>query len=332
MKKRIWVILYIFSLVTLITAAVLLTCVFGKRKDVQGEIVSKLVQTEQRIEEVYLQETQASGQLEAAEYIGERETDKVGRPEKEAEQILSDDESLAAAQDETESRLYKLQQDGSQWSVCLQKLENGSGFIVNDRRMQAASLIKLFIMGCVYEDYETMILKDTKEQIDEWLKAMITVSDNDAANQLVYVLGSGDGAAGRRKVNAFADTHGYQNTHMGRLLLAPNDADDNYTSAADCVKFLHDCYKKKLVHSEEMLDLLEQQTKRSKIPAGIPKDITVRNKTGELQDVQNDAAIIYAADSPYILCVISQELQNGENAVAEIVSLSESLYGYLTEQ
>lgn len=332
MKNKLWMILYIFSLVILIAAAVLLICVFGKRKDIQKEIVSKAVQIEQRIEEIYLQEKQTAESPEAAEYTGEKETDKVERPEKEAEQILSDDESLAAAQDETESRFDKLQQDGSQWSVCLQKLENGSGFIVNDRRMQAASLIKLFIMGCVYEDYETMILKDTKEQIDEWLKDMITVSDNDAANQLVYVLGSGDGAAGLRKVNAFADTHGYQSTHMGRMLLAPNDADDNYTSAADCVKLLHDCYKEKLVHSEEMLDLLEQQTKRSKIPAGIPNDITVRNKTGELQDVQNDAAIIYAADGPYILCVMSQGVQNEENAVAEIVSLSESLYGYLTEQ
>lgn len=227
---------------------------------------------------------------------------------------------------EIEGKITALQTDGSQWSVYFHDLNSGGNFALYNNKMQAASLIKLFIMGCVYEDYETMTLKDTREQIDEWLKTMITVSDNEAANQLVYVLGGGNETEGREKVDQFAADHGYVDTHMGRLLLASNAEDDNYTSVLDCGKFLQDCYENRLSHSGEMQELLKQQTRRQKIPAGLPSDVVVGNKTGELQTVQNDAAIVYTEEHPYLLCIMSQELSNSDAAISQISELSQSVY------
>lgn len=224
------------------------------------------------------------------------------------------------------------QDDGSLWSVYYCDLKGGGDFALNSNKMQAASLIKLFIMGCVYEDYDLMIIKDTKEQIDEWLKTMITVSDNEAANQLVYVLGGGDEAKGREKVDKFAKDHGYEDTHMGRLLLASNAVDDNYTSVLDCGKFLQDCYESRLPHSDEIQELLKQQTRRQKIPAGIPQNVIVGNKTGELQDVQNDVAIVYIEDYPYLLCVMSQEVKNSDEAMSKIAGLSKSVYSFVDDR
>lgn len=106
------------------------------------------------------------------------------------------------------------------------------------QQMQAASLIKLYIMGAVYEDYDSLSATYGKDKLDDNLNSMITVSDNDAANTLVNYLGGGDDAAGMARVNKFCQDHGYTSTSMGRLLLADNSNGDNYTSVKDCGKFL----------------------------------------------------------------------------------------------
>ena len=62
--------------------------------------------------------------------------------------------------------------------------------------MQAASLIKLYIMGAVYENYDQITGQYGRDSVDSNLYSMITVSDNDAANTLTTYLGGGDSAAG----------------------------------------------------------------------------------------------------------------------------------------
>ena len=75
--------------------------------------------------------------------------------------------------------------------------------------------IKLYIMGAVYENYETLISQYGQQQVDSNLYSMITVSDNDAANALTSYLGGGDSSAGMTVVNDFCSTHGFNNTHNG---------------------------------------------------------------------------------------------------------------------
>ena len=113
------------------------------------------------------------------------------------------------------------------WSVYICDLSGGSEATINDSPMQAASLIKLFIMGAVYENYDSLSQQYGSATLDSYLTPMITVSDNDAANSLVSCLGSGDSTAGMQKVNSFCQSHGYTNTSMGRLLLASNEFGDN---------------------------------------------------------------------------------------------------------
>ena len=58
-------------------------------------------------------------------------------------------------------------------------------------------------MGAVYENYDTLSQSHNGDEIDSNISAMITVSDNDAANTLVNWLGNGDDSAGMAKVNGF---------------------------------------------------------------------------------------------------------------------------------
>lgn len=321
-SRKIHITIYLFSILLFLASLGLLGYEFNQIERIREE----LDVTDKNLEASGIKIEELGKKLASMPSV---KTEKVESAQENPEDMIPEHtmpEYITQLKGELQEKIENLQNDGSQWSVYFCDLKGGKDFTLNNNKMQAASLIKLFIMGCVYEDYEMMTLKDTKEQIDEWLKLMITISDNDAANQLVYVLGDGDEAKGRDKVNRFAEEHGYTATHMGRLLLASNDLDDNYTSVADCGKFLWNCYENKLSYSNDMQELLKQQSRRQKIPAGIPDDVIVGNKTGELQDVHNDVAIVYIEESPYLLCVMSQELKNSDEAINQIAELSGIVY------
>ena len=222
------------------------------------------------------------------------------------------------------------------WSVYICDLSGGSEGTINDFSMQAASLIKLYIMGAVYENYDSLTQQYGAQTIDGYLLPMITVSDNDAANSLVSCLGGGDSSAGMEKVNSFCTEHGYNSTSMGRLLLASNEFGDNYTSAYDCGKFLKEIYQSCadtssdpiMAHAEDMYALLKQQQRSNKIPADLPEGVKVANKTGELSNVENDAGILYDTNSgnDLVICFLSENLTDTAAAQSTIAQLSRTIY------
>ena len=211
---------------------------------------------------------------------------------------------------------------GGSWSAAVVVMNSGESFCVNDNPMQAASLIKLYIMGAVYENYETLL--SAEPELEVYLRNMITVSDNYSANYLVTLLGEGIADVGKRAVNSYLKSGGYKNSCMGRMLLESSDYGDNYTSAADCAGFFLRICAGELPHSGDMLGLLESQKLTSKIPAGVPLGVRTANKTGELLSVQNDAAAVFA-ENPYILCVMAENVEEA-SAAASIAELSSDIY------
>ena len=259
------------------------------------------------------------------------------------------------------------------WAVYVCDLKTGSEGSINDHRMQAASLIKLYIMGTVYENYDALIAQYGQDTIDANLYSMITVSDNDAANALTSYLGSGDSSAGMQIVNNYCLAHGYTTSSMGRLLLHSNEFGDNYTSVENCGKLLKmvywDGYLQKTPenrgtdekttesdlqseqvteniasteddtdeittenttaltpHASDMFALLCAQTRRHKIPAQLPDGVRTASKTGELDDVENDAAILYDTDNDLIIVFMSEHLSDCGAAQSTIASLSRQIY------
>ena len=225
----------------------------------------------------------------------------------------------------------QLPADNGSWSVFVSDLINETEGSINDQTMQAASLIKLYIMGAIYENYDQIIGQYGKDSVDSNLHSMITVSDNDAANTLTTYLGGGNSSAGMQAVNSFCQEHGYTQTHMGRMLLASNDQDDNYTSVNDCGHFLIEVYKEEessYAHASDMYALLKAQTRQNKIPAMLPDGVKTANKTGELDNVENDAGIIYDAANDLVIVFVSQNLSSAGNAQNTIASLSRTIYDY----
>ena len=257
----------------------------------------------------------------------EIETEKtVQEPEQEeTEPEKPEPDSLELLNDNLNSAVSAYSTDGN-WAAYVYCLDNGDRASYNDSKMQAASLIKLYIFACVSANRE--LVDSQGSDTDSLLRSMITASDNWASNVLITRLGKGDSTAGRAKINEYCANHGYSSTHIGRLLLESNAYDDNYTSAGDCVKLLKRAYNGELAGASQLLDLMKQQQRRHKIPARVPSGVTVGNKTGELADVESDAAVIWA-ERPYILVVMSENISSPGSAQNAIAAISGDIYNYL---
>ena len=238
-----------------------------------------------------------------------------------------------------------LEQKGELWAIAAMDLKTQAYSTVNaEQSMQSASVIKAFIMAAVYDklvypNEGTTVSSDYESTLKPLLTSMITVSDNDSANELVRKLGGGDFQAGAAIVNEFCQERNYTSTHLGREFLATDPTDDNYTNASDCCRLLSEIYNSSLVNADasaEMLSLLQAQTKTEKIPAGVPSGVATANKTGELADsdklgvVENDIAIVFDENHPYVLCVLSNNIQNNTSAQDTIKKISADVYTYMT--
>lgn len=226
-----------------------------------------------------------------------------------------------------------------EWSVYIKDLSNDEVISINDKPMDSASLIKLYIMGAVLEQINNGTLEETTS-INTMLMDMIMVSDNTAANDLVKLL-SPDRShrEGTEIVNSFAARHGFLSTEQynglndSSLVVTSNKT--NHTSAKDCGEFLAAVYDGKLVShlaSRKMENMLMSQEITYKIPTGLPSGVISANKTGETDTVENDSAIIYSKGGDFILCLMSENWDDKNQAVSRLRALTKVTYRYFNPE
>lgn len=229
---------------------------------------------------------------------------------------------------ELQSVIDEEQEKGNQISVCVLDIQTGNRIVLEDLQMQAASLIKLYIAGCVYEEKQR-VQNGIADETEELIRKMLSESDNDAANTLIRDLGNGNVDDGMKKINDFCKKHEFSDTSIGRVMLDFDAEQDNYTSALDCADFLAAVYDRELIGSESILKYLLEQERTEKLPAGVPPEVIVANKTGELEDVENDTAIFLADKGTYIVTVMMSDLRDTEEARETIRNLSARVYQYM---
>lgn len=223
-----------------------------------------------------------------------------------------------AEMDELEKSLSEeIGRMGGKWSLYLKRLDTDQVIGINENeKMVAASLIKLFVAGGFFKQAEDDILD--ADNYGSHPDTMISISDNGAANALIN-------AVGMDSINEFAEANGFTSTEINRRMLE-NNGTENYTSARDCGVMLEQVLEGSYVNkeaSDRILNALKEQERTWKIPAGIPSEVETGNKTGELGYVDNDAAIVWAPNCTYILCIMSSD---AGNRISEIVHLSSMVY------
>lgn len=219
------------------------------------------------------------------------------------------------------------------WSVYVKDISSNQYLIINSIQHFSASMIKLYCAAAAYDLIDKGTLEED-ETVTRLMREMISVSDNDAFNLMVMKCApDGSHVTGRGIIQEYINANGYTNTTITSILVptkykAPSSAGRNYTSVVDCGLLLEKIYKGQCVSpeaSEQFLNLLLEQTHTNKIPAGLPEGTQCANKTGDTDEVQHDAAIVYSPNGVYILCVMSS---NCRASISNIQSISRTVYDY----
>jgi beta-lactamase class A len=223
------------------------------------------------------------------------------------------------------------------YGVVVADLERDVGAALDpDRVFDAASLFKLNVMheafrqrerGALHFD-ETLPITPAmaawdlgtlfrwgavgrRVSVAQLLEQMITLSDNTSANMLATRVGWHRIDDGLRELG----------------LCATRTMTPLQTTAGDIATLLAAMARGQAVSavaSREMEELLLRQQIRDRIPAGIPSDVPVGNKTGNQPDATHDVAIVYAPSGTYVLAVLSDLPWNS----TPIVELSRRIYAH----
>lgn len=294
-------------------------------------------------------QTETEAETETSAVQSRMQTETGAKSEMETVQTETSETEEADQMESLEALLTEMigGEDGT-WSIYVKNLDTDVSIVINDEPVYAASLIKLFVMEKTFRDMDMLIDNDaaytgseeeSRQKIMTTLENMIEISDNESYNELVRIESSSRSfSEGCTIINNYLQDSIYSETRIYHTLSPSNTEEErissnrNHTSAVDCGMLLEAIYDGTCVSedaSSQMLDLLLAQQTRGKIPAGVPEDIEVANKTGETDETQHDAAIVYGEDTDYILCVLSDEVPDSNAAASLIREISSEVYVYL---
>lgn len=226
------------------------------------------------------------------------------------------------------------------YGVAIKHLVTGEIVLMNaDRQFEAASLYKLPVMfeafkqcregevsfteevtvtekaATFYEDGEPTMPVGSTVTIGEAVERMITASDNTAAHVLLERLQAW-------RINQTTKALGLGQTEI---------LDGVRTSPADMMRLLELIATEKAVDAEAsrtMIQLLQNQQVRDRLPRFLPPGTDVANKTGNWDGVRHDVGIVYGPSGPYVIAVLAEGLDDGEEAVNAIAQLSYAVYDH----
>ncbi len=219
----------------------------------------------------------------------------------------------------------------------------------------AASIIKLPIMLTVYRAYErktaspdeyvTLLPGDITEgapvlgdahsgqrwPIGVLVNAMIKYSDNIASNALISHFGF-------TAINETIRKAGMTKTVLARHFageVPPGRRNLNVTTPHDIGVLLYEIERgahegiptvASPASCRAMVQTMLGQQYREMIPAGVKRHVPIANKTGELDNVRSDAAIVDPlSEAPYILVLLTRDLDYPGLAYGEVAEFAQRI-------
>lgn len=221
------------------------------------------------------------------------------------------------------------------------------------KRYQAASLIKIPILIEAFRQVESKkidldqivaipssekvggsgvifaLSENAKLSIGDLMTLMIIVSDNTATNVLIDILGL-------ETIQACTKTLGLTSTEINRKLMdmeALKRGVRNFTSPHDMVTCLKSIQNQTLLSqqsSEKILSILENQQFTHKLPVFMDDEqVRVYSKTGEINGVEHDCAIVTYQEKTAFVVVSVDQLKVNEVGRRSIRQVGKALYDYL---
>jgi beta-lactamase class A len=160
--------------------------------------------------------------------------------------------------------------------------------------------------------------------------AMILQSDNTAANILIDRLGMD-------AINKRSAGLGLRDTRLRRRMIdidAARRGDENTSTPADLATMMlafHNGVGLSVQSKKAAVEILEKP-KASPISTGVPKEVLVASKPGELEGVRADAGIVYVPGRPYVFVVMGTFLRETDDIERPLQDLARASYDYFSRR
>ena len=165
--------------------------------------------------------------------------------------------------------------------------------------LPAASTIKPFIGLAVMDKVEKGEMAYTDE-IKNDLDLSLRISDNDATNRLIEAVGGFD------EVNSYIENFTKKDrTELNRLMLGAGK--ENTANAKDLAWGIYEIYRNDSEIANDMAkSLSKSSTKRVKLLKNIDRSYKTMNKTGELNIIENDVALVETKSNAFIISAMTE--------------------------
>jgi beta-lactamase class A len=236
--------------------------------------------------------------------------------------------------------------------IAIKNLATGEKFFVNENEIfPQASSIKIHILAELYHQAEqgkfrltdivplpaavrvggSGILNELGESgvsmsLRDYAVLMVVLSDNTATNLLIKQVGMDN-------VNKFLQSNGAAKTRLQRQMMdvkAAAEGRENIGTPKEVLMILEKMYRGEIVSknaSEEMIKIL-QKPKDGPIRAGVPADVEIANKEGDVEGVRCDVGIVYLPKAPYAICVMTKLLAHDSDGPRIITEIARLAYAY----
>lgn len=182
-------------------------------------------------------------------------------------------------------------------------------------------------------DSDTLLYHEIgkKRTIYSLMYDMIIVSSNLATNLIIELVDAKQVTATMRSIGAqdIQILRGVEDTKAFEAGM------NNKVTAYDLMLLFEKIDGEELVNDEAsmaMMDILLDQRFKEIIPAKLPNDVKVANKTGSIIGVQHDSGIVFLPDGrKYILVLLSKDLKDAETGVEVLATVSEMIYHYVDQ-
>lgn len=164
----------------------------------------------------------------------------------------------------------------------------------------------------------------------ELITWMIINSDNTATNLLIDLLGMD-------KINDRINSLGMKNTKLQRKMMdfqAIKEGKNNFTSLKDMLVVMEGLYRGEVIDKEvckRALDIMKNQRDNSMLKRYIIENVVLANKTGELNNLNNDVGIFYTKNTDYFIGVFVHKAKDNKQAYEIIGKLSKKVYDYFID-
>lgn len=170
-----------------------------------------------------------------------------------------------------------------------------------------------------------------KRSIEDLMEDMIINSSNLATNIIIELVGA-------ENVNHTMREMGAKNINVLRGvedMKAYEEGLNNTTTAYDLMLLFEQLGKGRVVDaasSKKMINILFKQNHRDLIPALLPEDLKIANKTGWITGVHHDSALIFLPDGrKYVLVLLSKNMKDMEAGTIMLSKVSKQVYNFMTE-